>query len=1022
MTTLSQYPAEERATTDVIFKSSALISLKVSTLFVPLEEVENRTAGGPAILVPMTLPTSCRDVSLGIAEEAARRDIENDQIHLPGATQPTFLVASRDGYAQHNPETRLPAGFVSNVSSLVHDKNADATLLTPTCCMFSKMSKTNNLRSRPLVLQDLDDVNVSIEKMNSEKLGIERTIQPDENPSKRALQSFTEMLYLLQRLVDSGTTMKDAYEAISEANPAATSRFKGTGAFRKINQRLSNCNSEDAMGKCYWLALSLLLQQVSPVFLSPVSASHKCMAAILLNSGLCVRHSVGDFPYVYLPGTNNEHIPQSTVLPVAPESMGMALMTTVFAPVEDSADGLDGTVRYCHQKSLDRAENEGSVDGKFEDLHRILDLLRLCQERGEGFRSVGGLLQSLMKAQSSNVKGCYEKRVRTLMSVLNQRRLGLFLLVLKYLGIRSPGPGGQHISRQSVIDRIENLIATESLESNLKLVLTPPGSDPAAEWDEDTKTVKSIHNLEYFRPSARFIEKDEYVPTQQSQEDEVEREKESIRIDIFLDPWVKSAWYFLDCIVQTSEQAQRLAAMISRQYQSGDPRAIPWCPKVMHDFVQMFWKAIYLINSHIRQMPALIKNRTEREEAKSIVKGIAHGMLPFMLIELVEKHGMVNKATEGFRNVIKKFPTDSQYERVEVFGIASLAMYPRSKTPSVVGGSNFYDEIVAPTIQKFLHKVIDVTGAEKVGKTPSENNRGDCKEIIEKMQRGELVIPNIVAELYQHSLTRLPFAVDRLRSGEVADNITMAATTRTTKCNSQRKERNKGGARNEETTTVQKRSETPAGVMGGEDGESDVMRNEQGEVIHRIHQYLDSLLDGGLQYSPRTVLLQIAMVSKYSSIDQLRETFRDLGMETQSADEPSSGEEEDNYSQLRWEQNRQQATGTYRVGSSVAMDNEAEEGSVTEEERGSEDDAGLSSEDDNIPLREYLDNHKGNSDANDDMRTNRNFMLKRQGREGDKSCSSNEDGSPDDDEAMAMEPMKSHQKRRRVVVESSDSE
>jgi hypothetical protein len=95
----------------------------------------------------------------------------------------------------------------------------------------------------------------------------------------------------------------------------------------------------------------------------------------------------------------------------------------------------------------------------------------------------------------------------------------------------------------------------------------------------------------------------------------------------------------------------------------------------MYDFVQMFWTTSYFINSHIRQMTTLVENRLEREEAKSIVKGMFHAMLPYMLVELVEKHGMTNKATEGFQSLIRKFPSNSQFKRVEVFGIASLAMY-----------------------------------------------------------------------------------------------------------------------------------------------------------------------------------------------------------------------------------------------------------------------------------------------------------------------------------------------------------
>jgi hypothetical protein len=268
------------------------------------------------------------------------------------------------------------------------------------------------------------------------------------------------------------------------------------------------------------------------------------------------------------------------------------------------------------------------------------------------------------------------------MSVLHQRRPGLFLLVLKYPGVRSTWQSGAHLPRQSAVDWIEDLLPDGScIESKLKLVLTPPGTDPSSQWDEDTKTVQPIHDLEYFRPLAGCLGSDHaikdevYAPMQQSQQEEIEHEKEGTRITLFSDTWLKSTWFFLDCVVQTSHHAKRLSAMISRQYQNHDPNTTPWCPKVMYDFVQMFWSTSYFINSHIRQMTTLVENRLEHEEAKSIVKGMFHAMLPYMLVKLVEKHGMTNKATEGFRSLIRKFPSNFHFKRVEVFGIASLAMY-----------------------------------------------------------------------------------------------------------------------------------------------------------------------------------------------------------------------------------------------------------------------------------------------------------------------------------------------------------
>lgn len=1039
MTSLSQYPAEETTAQEVVLHSSTSVSLKVAALFVHLEEVKHRGPDNMSLLVPMTLPTSCRDVSLGMAAEAARHDIENGHIHLPGGTQPTFLVASRNGYAQHNPETRLPAGFVASVMNLVNDKSTDATLLTPACRMFSKMAKTNNLRARPLLLHDMDGMRDVIDKKCLQVGSTLRGIELDSgNPSMGALQGFVELLLLLQRLVDNGTTMEEAYNSMAEGNPDAASRFKSSEACRQLNLQLAECDDEDATEQCHWLALSLLLQHVSPVFLSPISAAHKCMAAILSNSSLSTR--VGDYPFLCVMGGAVRR--QRSSLPNAVGAVRLLRLTTttVFAPAEASAEGLDAAVRYLYQKSLNLAETVGTVDGQFEDMHRILDLLRVCQIRGEGFTDVAGLTQSLMREQAPNTRGCYEKRLKTLMSMLHQRRPGLFLLVLKYLGLRSTWRGGTHLPRQTVIDRIAGLLPDgSSVESKLKLVLTPPGTDPSSQWDEETKTVQPIHDLEYFRPSAQHLASDQafeeeaYAPTQQSQEEETEHEKESIRITLFSDAWLKSTWFFLDCIVQTSHHAKRLSAMITRQYQRHDDNMPLWCPRVMNDFVQMFWMTSYFINSHVRQMSTLVENRLEREEAKSIVKGIFHAMLPYMLVELVEKHGMTNKATEGFRSMIKKFPSNSQFERIEVFGIASLAMYQRSKTPSIVGGSDFHDEIVAPKIKVFLLNVLEITGAEKVGKSAAENAR-DVAGALKQMEMGKLVIPNIVVDLYSIALKELPASVDRVRHG--VTEPTMAGQKATSKRRATAKAACDGSVM-EETSTGQRRT-VPAEA---DDGEGDTTESRQGsstELINRIHSFLNTLLDDRFQYSPRTVLLQIAMLTKYEEVDELRNLFKRCGMDTQSQDETSSEDEAGQHDRTpSYRRSLVVQEGAREESASEADEEEQEmekeqedfeeeeelgqepELEVTKKEGGEESSSkGSSSSDEDVTLRSLMVPQRGQSEANRNAR--RTCMLPKRQREVDSLGAEATFGSSEDEEVMIAKK-RVHGRKRRVIRES-DSE
>lgn len=368
MTSLSQYPAEETLTRDVVVHRVTRVSLMITTLFVYLHEVRPR-ARDMALLVPMTLATSCRDVSLGMAAKGAERDMENSESHLPGGTQPTFLVAARDKYAQINPETGVPEGFVHSVMDLVNSTTANATLMTPTCRMFSKMPKTCNLKSRPLLVSDMDGLKGAIDDKCAE-VGIERGIQHDENSPIGALQLFVELLFMLQRLFDNVGTMQETYNILAESNPEATSRFKATETCRQLNLQLAECgdDEEDAVERCYWLAVSLLLQELCPVFLSPVSAAHKTMSAIISNSTLRTRYGSGDFPFLYIKGDDNPPSRAYNVSVAKPKVLCQT--TTVFGPVDDSAKSLGSSIRFLYQKALEAANNVDSTDGQFEETHR----------------------------------------------------------------------------------------------------------------------------------------------------------------------------------------------------------------------------------------------------------------------------------------------------------------------------------------------------------------------------------------------------------------------------------------------------------------------------------------------------------------------------------------------------------------------------------------------------------------------------------------------------------------------------
>ena len=531
----------------------------------------------------------------------------------------------------------------------------------------------------------------------------------------------------------------------------------------------------------------------------------------------------------------------------------------------------------------------------YESIDRMLDILRLCQtEQGEGFLDLQVFVASLMTGQTApRTNDCYEKRFRIMATAMNSRRVRLFLMLLKYLGVKGR-------SRQSVIDAINDMEPTATTEQCLKLLLTPPGTDTFATWDEASKSICPIHEREYFRPSIRCFF-GEHDPTKQLEPSQnamaTEQERERLRISLFADERMKAYWFFFDCFVLTTRHAQVIAGHISRQYQRYEPGAPPWCPDTINDFVRIFWMAKYFINSAIRQLSGNLGGKTKREESKSIMKGVTHAALPYMVFDLTAKYGMDNQATQGFRSTTQKMPASSQFQRVAVFGIASLGMYQRSKVPIIVGGSAFYDTVAKPIMDNFLRQLMEVTDATNVGRS---SNR-DVSAVLSRMEKGEMVLPNIVVSLYEAVLREMPACVDRAR-GVVSSGVEEVVCSDIQEGTEAEMDSTQAGdaAPSCNSMNNQVDSETMAEGVSGK-----VNAKKVANKVKLVHSYLDNLLDEGIRYSPQTVLIQIGIVTGYDGVDALRETFRDFGMRS-DPEEDSSSEDDDASS---WANNRKTTMG-----------------------------------------------------------------------------------------------------------------
>jgi hypothetical protein len=287
------------------------------------------------------------------------------------------------------------------------------------------------------------------------------------------------------------------------------------------------------------------------------------------------------------------------------------------------------------------------------------------------------------------------------------------------------------------------------------------------------------------------------------------------------------------------------------------------------------------------------------------------------------------------------------------------------------------------------------------------------------------------------ALKELPASVDRVQN-RVADH-----TTAGHRSSSKRKAATKtprGESALDETSAGQKRSmledntESEVGVCDatGSGGQGSIA-----ELTSRIYSYLDTLLDDRFQYSPRTVLLQIAMVTKYEEVDELRPLFQRCGIYMQSQEESSSEDEVEGHGRkTSYQRSLVVQEGASEESVSEAEEEEeleqvqeqedaeeaGEEEAEVEEEQKTEGDGessseGSSSNDDGVTLHALMVRQRGQSEVNNNNRSA--SMLPKRQREVESLSAEESVGSSEDGEVAFMK--KCMQGRKKRVIYESES-
>ena len=270
---------------------------------------------------------------------------KNSEIVLPSGQLFLMASAERDGDDGQMPRViRSARDLVDPVSDA-----ADATVLTPIFRLYK--GGINNPRGRCVTEQDMH---------NLRRLIKEKIIRANDSVSEgteRVDKAFSVILTSLQNALSHGMTYQDMFWAFA-SDQQALKRFERSDLAKELCGLIDEeANNPEKLERYYWLALSRLLQEITPIFVSPVSSADELIAAVMVTGGLKSASpeaiSTRGIPFLVISDTS-ERTPDFAMRPMMP---------TICHPL----NSVDSCVRYLFQLSLLEAKTRSSP---FEDAHR----------------------------------------------------------------------------------------------------------------------------------------------------------------------------------------------------------------------------------------------------------------------------------------------------------------------------------------------------------------------------------------------------------------------------------------------------------------------------------------------------------------------------------------------------------------------------------------------------------------------------------------------------------------------------
>jgi hypothetical protein len=363
MAELSQYPAAEELAEEVIETKSLLVSLQTVALFADLQQIKTRD--GLPIFVPTAIGSNPFSVSTSVVSKTlAENTGRSFSFGSGGYIRQSFLVAARATGAQLGANNEPPNCYPRDMLDLING-SCDAGSRMPVFNMFDRATpRLTVLRSRSLEIEDLVRLRDVIED-GSQKLGmaVEGGIDSD-----CPITRFTELVLLVQRLIEKGASYEDMFAAFSRSCNAERSRFQSSLIGRSVLGRMQLEQDGVEREKAYYLALSGLFSELTPAFISPVGSTNEVLAEMMLAGGL-VASSGARQPHLKLDPRLGKDEGRSAGEGMMSEEHEKVVVSMI-GPGECSREGLQKAVVHLCQKTICMVSSAGTEALKLKDTHR----------------------------------------------------------------------------------------------------------------------------------------------------------------------------------------------------------------------------------------------------------------------------------------------------------------------------------------------------------------------------------------------------------------------------------------------------------------------------------------------------------------------------------------------------------------------------------------------------------------------------------------------------------------------------